>query len=662
MNGTAEQHAIAVARALVMDAVQQAGNGHPGAAISLAPTAYALWTHTLRFDPDHPDWPNRDRFVLSNGHASALLYSVLHLTGYDLGMGDLKQLRQFGSRTPAHPEYRLTVGVDTTTGPLGQGVATAVGMAIGERYLEQQFAGYPGLVDFRTWSIVGDGCLEEGLSSEACSLAGHLGLGKLNVIYDDNEISIDGETNLAFSEDVRERFESYGWQVLEVADGNDGEALRASFDVAKAEVQRPSLIIVRTAIAYGAPKLQGSAATHGSPLGAEEIRGAKQFYGLDPDQDFAVSDEDYQQWRAAVDSHRAEYQDWLEIERQMLDGGRKDAAMWQRLRDQSTPDGALDAVRQAGAALSGDYPVRQMSGFVLQTVADRFSEVIGGSADLTGPTNSQIDGAEVFTREHAGRQIHFGIREHVMAAAGNGLALLGLRPFVATFLAFSDYQRPAIRLAALMGLPTTFVLTHDAITATGDGPTHQPVEQLISLRAMPNINVWRPGTGAEVGAAWASALEQAVTPTALCLSRSTVLAEVGSDKADDAARGGYVLSEAAAGKPEAVIIATGSEIGISLEAQRMLAEQGVNARVVSLPCWEVFEQQDVAYKDGVLPGGIPRVSVEAGSALGWCRYVAPNGSSVAIDTFGACGQGDDVMAHFGFTAANVADHVLTALR
>lgn len=651
-------------RVLAMDAVQKANSGHPGAPMGLAPVAYVLWTRYLRHNPANPDWIDRDRFVLSAGHASMLLYSLLYLTGYDLSLDDIKAFRQWGSRTPGHPERGATPGVETTTGPLGQGFGNAVGMALTERFLADRFNrdGHT-VVDHWTYVIASDGDMMEGVTSEAASLAGHLRLGKLIVFYDDNRITIEGTTGLAFSEDVCRRFEAYGWHVQSVGDANDLGAIGAAIEAAQAETQRPSLIRVRSHIAYGSPNKQDSSDAHGAPLGLDEVRLTKQRLGWPEEPAFYVPEEALARWRAAGQRGKALEAEWR---------GRWDAYR------RAYPDLAADledalqgALPRGWESLVPEFPpsasiaTRTASGAVLNAIAPRLPLLLGGSADLAPSTETYLKHyGDISGEDVSGRNLHFGIREHAMGAVLNGMAVHGgVIPYGGTFLVFSDYMRPAIRVACLMGVHVIYVFTHDSVGLGEDGPTHQPIEQLAALRAIPNLTVIRPADANETAVAWRLAIESK-TPVALALTRQKVpvLDRTRYAGAEGLLRGAYVLSEAPGGRPEAIIIATGSEVQVALAAQELLAGEGVAARVVSMPSWELFEAQPRVYQEQVLPPMVPaRVAVEAASPMGWERYVGSQGQVVAIDRFGASAPGATVLAKFGFTPENVARHVLMSM-
>jgi transketolase len=652
-DATLTRRAVNAIRALTIDATQEAGDGHPGMPMGAAAMGYALFRHAMVHDPVAPSWWNRDRYVQSAGHGSMLQYALLHLTGYDLSMDDLRGYRQWGSRTPGHPEVHHTPGVETTTGPLGQGISTAVGMALAEAHLAARYNRDDlRVVDHATYVIASDGDLMEGVASEACSLAGHLGLGKLVVLYDDNEISIDGGTEITFSEDVPARFRAYGWHVQSVADGNDVDALLHALAQARAVGDRPSLIAVRTTIGYGAPRLAGTSKVHGSPLGAEVAAATKAALEVDWPA-FTVPDDVLAHYRqAAVDgaeAHAAWRATWSAYEAAHPDLA---AELARVMHGELPADFADDLPTWAvgGAAVA----TRKASQSVLHALAQRLPELVGGSADLAGSNFTDLPGERAMAKgDYAGRTIHFGVREHAMAAIANGLALHGgVRPFVATFLVFADYLRPALRLAALMRQPVVYVLTHDSIGLGGDGPTHQPIETLASLRAIPDLVVFRPADANETAQAWVAALRRRDGPTVLALTRQSVpnLA-VPAGVVD---RGGYVA--AGDGDADVALIATGSEVGVALAARERLAAEGVRARVVSLPSLERFEEQDADYRASVLPPTLrARVVVEAAASFGWHRYAGEQGEIVAIDRFGASAPGDVVLRKFGFTAERVAE-------
>jgi transketolase len=650
-------------RFLSVDAVEKAKSGHPGTPMEAAPAAYALWTRFLRHSPANPQWPNRDRFILSAGHASMLLYSLLHLTGYDVTLDDIKNFRQWKSRTPGHPEVGITPGVETTTGPLGQGFGNGVGMAIAERYLAARFnrPGFP-LVDYLIYAFVSDGDVMEGVASEAASLAGHLQLGKLKYVYLDNHITIEGDTSLAFSEDVAKRFEAYGWQVVRVADANDLSALAKAFETVRGQTRQPSLIILRTHIAFGSPNKQDTAEAHGAPLGPEETVLTKKALGWPTEPAFYVPEEARAHFRQAVDRGRRLEEEWSALLDRYRAAHPDLAAAWDGLHDMSKGDWKKHLpVFPAGEKIA----TREASGKVINALAPHLPALIGGSGDLA-PSNSTLikDGGSFSAANPAGRNLHFGVREHAMGAALNGLALTrGIIPYGGTFLIFSDYMRPSIRLAALSDLGVIYVMTHDSVGLGEDGPTHQPVEQLAALRAIPNLVVIRPADAAETAAAWRAAIERRHGPTLLALTRQKVpaLDRAKLAPADGLLRGGYVLSDARDFR--VILIATGSEVHVALAAQAKLAEKGVAARVVSLPSWELFEQQSAAYKDEVLPPGVrARVVVEAGCSLGWHRYAGPGGRLVTLDRFGASAPGDVALQNLGFNPDNVVENALAALK
>ncbi|HWD08806.1 MAG TPA: transketolase [Actinomycetota bacterium] len=655
---------INTVRTLAMDAVEKANSGHPGAPMGLAPAAYVLWTKFLKHNPANPKWVNRDRFVLSAGHASMLIYSLLYLTGYGLTLDDIKQFRQWGSLTPGHPEYGHTVGVETTTGPLGQGFGTGVGMAIAEKILSERF-NKPGhaLVDHYTYAICSDGDMMEGISHEAASLAGHLRLGKLIYLYDANQITIDGSTDLAFTENVGRQFEGYEWHVAHVADGNDLGALTEAISAAQSD-PRPSLIILRTHIGYGAPNKQDSASSHGAALGPDEVAGAKIRLGWDPERFFYVPDAALEAWRLAGPRGAAFEADWNALLQRYTADFPDDAAEFDRVLAGRLPDG-WDA--DLPTIASGGKPVatRTASNQAINAIAPHVPELIGGSADLTGSNLTAIKDAEVMGPGTGGRYLHYGVREHAMACAMNGMGLHGgVRPYGGTFLIFSDYMRPAVRLAALMKAPTIFVYSHDSIGQGQDGPTHQPVEHLASLRAMPNMVVIRPADANEAVEAWRYTMSHTGGPVALVLTRQNVpvLDRSTLAPASGLHKGAYTLYEPPAANggspvPDVIIIATGSEVFISVDAAGRLASDGIRARVVSMPSWELFARQPQSYRDEVLPPAVTaRLSVECLSIFGWERWVGERGASIGLDHYGASAPGEVVLREFGFTAENVAAH------
>jgi transketolase len=649
--------AIDTIRTLSIDAVQKANSGHPGAPMGAAPMAYVLWTRFLRHSPTHPDWPDRDRFVLSAGHASMLLYSLLHLTGYQVSLEDLQQFRQWGSITPGHPEYGLTPGVEATTGPLGQGFANAVGMAIAERRLAAEF-NRPGhkVVDHWTYAIASDGDLQEGIASEAASLAGHLQLSKLVVLYDDNHVQLDGPTSMAFSEDVTKRFQAYRWRTQRVTDGNDIGAIEAAIEAARLD-ETPTLIAVQTHIGYGSPNKHDSQKAHGSPLGPDEVRLTKLAYGWDPDRSFYVPDEARDHFRTAIHEGAAQVEDW-EAAFALYAASYPEAAHEFRRRIARELPGGWDADLKIYGA-DGEFATRNASQDAIQTLAPRLPELFGGSADLSESNLTDIKGEPDFSLEEPGRNLRFGVREHGMGGITNGLAYHGgFIPYCATFLTFSDYMRGSVRLASLSGLHVIYVWTHDSVGLGEDGPTHQPVEQYAALRAMPNLYFVRPGDANETTAAWALAIERRDGPVALALTRQKLptLAGTAELAREGVARGGYVLREASGGSPELIMIGTGSELQLAFAAAEALEAEGIPTRVVSMPCWERFDLQDQAYRDAVLPPAVrKRVSVEVGVSLGWERWVGDEGAIIGLDHYGASAPAGTIFEKFGFTAERVTD-------
>lgn len=646
-----------------MDAVEQANSGHPGTPMALAPVAYLLWTRHLKHSPRHPDWPDRDRFVLSCGHASMLLYGLLHLTGYDLSLDDIRQFRQWGSRTPGHPERGHTAGVETTTGPLGQGIGTAVGMAMAERFLGAAFNrdGEP-LVEHRTWVLASDGDLMEGVASEAASLAGHLRLGKLTVIYDDNRITIDGRTDLSFSEDVGGRFEAYGWRVLRVDDGNDLSAIDAALSDAAGQAERPTLIVLRTIIADPAPTKRDTPGAHGAPLGAEEIRKTKAILGW-PDEPFFVPDAARADMGAVATRGAEAESDWNRLHAEYRAAHPTEAERFRQWMAGELPEGWDTKLPVFGMDAKA-VETRKASAAALKVLAAALPNLVGGSADLAGSTGTAHGLGGDFGPGQSGQTVHWGIREHAMAACMNGMAAHGgVRPFGSTFLVFSDYMKPAIRLAALMGLPVIYLGTHDSIGVGEDGPTHQPIEQLAMLRAIPNVVVFRPGDANETVEAWRAAVLRREGPTILALTRQKlpVLDRSTLGAAAGVHRGGYVLFDPPGGI-QAIAMATGSELSVAVDAARLLAKDGVRVRVVSLPSWELFAAQPQAYRDSVLPPAVhARVSVEAATSFGWHRWLGEAGEAVSLDHFGASAPGERLFDEFGFSAAHVADTIRRVL-
>jgi len=650
-------------RMLSVDGVQKANSGHPGTPMGLAPAAYTLWTHFLKHNPADPTWPDRDRFVLSCGHASMLLYSLLYLTGYDVPLEELQQFRQWESKTPGHPEHGLTPGVETTTGPLGQGFGNAVGMAIAERFLAELF-NRPGhtIVDHYTYGLCSDGDLMEGVSHEAASLAGHLGLGKLIFIYDDNHITIEGDTELAFSEEVGHRFEAYGWHVQRV-DGNNLPQMREALNNARAETLRPSIIIARTHIAEGSPNKHDTAGAHGSPLGLEEVKLTRQNLGW-PDQDFYVPAEALAHFRQAIERGKAAQADWQRRFEAYSAAYPDLAALWKTVMSGDLPEG-WDAEIPVFKADDPPAATRVSSGKVINAIAAKLPTLIGGAADLAPSTDTLMKGIADYGTQSAGRNMHFGVREHGMGSALNGMALHGgVIPYGATFLIFSDYMRPAIRLACLMGQRVIYVFTHDSIGLGEDGPTHQPVEQLSALRAIPNISVIRPCDGNETAEAWRAALTRRDGPTALVLTRQNVPQLDRSEYAPASGlqRGAYILADAPDGQPDIILMASGSEVSLITGAAKQLAGQGIHARVVSMPSMELFNRQPQEYRDSVLPPTVTkRLAVEAAAPMSWYRYVGLEGDVVGVERFGASAPYKTLMEKYGLTVENVTARALRLL-
>ncbi len=651
---TLEQLCINTIRTLAMDGVQKANSGHPGTPMALAPLAYLLWTRIMRYNPRNPQWLNRDRFILSAGHASMLQYSILHLTGYDLSLDDLKNFRQWESRTPGHPEHGVTAGVETTTGPLGQGFANGVGMAIAQRFQASRFNRPDHTVlDHYIYAIASDGDLMEGVASEAASLAGFLKLGKLIYFYDDNHITIEGNTDLAFGEDVGRRFEGYHWHVQHVADANDLNALEQATSTAQAETERPSLIIVRSHIGFGSPHKQDSSKAHGEALGVEEIVLTKRNLGWPSEESFYEPEEAVAYFRQAIQRGAALEQAWNEQYKGYSAAYPELATQWEAERAGKLQEGWDSAIPtfKAGEAMAS----RVASSKVLNALAPNLPNLIGGSADLAPSTNTNMNGQGDFGPESNGRNMHFGIREHGMGAILNGMALYGgLLPFGATFLIFSDYMRPPIRLASIMNLKTIYVFTHDSIGVGEDGPTHQPIEQVAVLRAIPGVTVLRPGDANETAEAWRIAVTHA-GPVAIALTRQPLPTQDRSvmASASNVAKGAYVLSDSDS-VPQLILIATGSELSLAVDAAQKLRQEGVSVRVVSMPSWELFEEQSAEYKETVLPKSVQaRIAIEAASPMGWERYTGANGATVTLNHFGASAPGQTLFQKFGFTVENV---------
>lgn len=656
-----EELAVNTIRLLAVDGVEAANSGHPGLPMGGAPMAHTLWTRFLRHSPGNPSWPDRDRFVLSAGHGSMLLYAVLHLCGYDLSLDDLKNFRQWGSKTPGHPEYGHTVGVETTTGPLGQGFANAVGMAIAERRLAAEFnkPGFP-IVDHYTYVYTGDGCMMEGISAEAASLAGHLKLGRLICLYDDNQITIDGGTEVSFTEDVGKRFEAYGWHVQKVADGTDLEAIAAAIAEAKQVNDRPSLILVRTAIGYGSPNKQGSAEAHGAPLGKDEVRLTKEKLGWPPERDFYVPEDVRDHFAQVKEKLEAARQEWDKLFAAYRAQYPQEAARWDAWHSHEVPD----ELAADPALWQFDKPAatRASSGQVMQILAKYLPNLVGGSADLNASTKTYLKGLGDFQAgQYNGNNVFFGVREHAMGALVNGMCLHGgLRPYASTFFVFVDYMKPAVRLAALMGLPVVYVFTHDSIGVGEDGPTHQPIEHLANLRSIPNLHVLRPADGRETAAAWLFAVKRTDGPTALILTRQNLPQYRGTGM--EALKGAYILEREEGNIPDVILIAGGSEVELAVKAKEYLRVQNVQARVVSMMSWELFAAQPAAYQEQVLPAAVKkRLAIEAGHPMGWERYTGAEGEVLGIDHFGASAPGEVLMEKFGFTVENVVARALKLL-
>ncbi len=653
-------------RTLSMDAIQKANSGHPGAPMGLAPAAYVLWTRVLKHNPTNPDWLDRDRFVLSGGHASMLLYSLLYLTGYSLGLEDIKNFRQWGSKTPGHPEFGHTQGVETTTGPLGQGVANGVGMAMAERHLASRF-NRPGheIVNHFTYIICGDGDMMEGITSEAASLAGHLGLGRLICIYDDNNISIEGKTDITFSEDVATRFKAYNWQVLTIEDGNDTDAILTTLNAAKSETGKPSLIILKTHIAYGSPNKQDTADAHGAPLGAEEIRLTKECLQWNNEEPFCVPEEALTHFRKCLEIGKNSENEWKQKFQVYKESHPELTDQWVNAMSGFLPEGWDSEIP---LFYSKDTPMatRAASGKVLNAIAKKLPTLIGGSADLAPSNKTYLEFSHEFQKNsYDGRNIRFGVREHAMGGIMSGMFLHnGLRPYGGTFLVFADYIRPSIRVASLMKLPLIYIFTHDSIAVGEDGPTHQPIEQIASLRIIPNLTVIRPADANETADAWRQAIKTSDGPVALILSRQKlpILDRVDADNTNNLSNGAYVIKDCI-GQPDIILIATGSEVHIAIEAGNILAEKGISARIISMPSWELFEKRSESYKKTILPPNITsRIAIEAGHTIGWRKYVGDKGAIIGINHFGSSAPGATTMKKFGFTAEKIVEKALDLLK
>lgn len=651
------QKAVNALRILSADQVQKANSGHPGLPLGAAPIAYSLWANNMNHNPKNPNWENRDRFILSAGHGSSLLYSLLHMFGYGLSLEDLKSFRQFGSLTPGHPEYKHTAGVESTTGPLGAGVSTAVGMAMAEAHLAAKFNkdGYP-IVDHYTYALTGDGCLMEGVAYEALSLAGTLKLDKLIVLYDSNRITIEGDTDLAFTEDVAARFEAFGYHVQLVEDGNDLDALNAAIAKAKADKERPSLIICKTQIGYGCPAKVGKASAHGEPLGEDNIVELRKFLGWENQTAFEVDAEIYDHYKALAEEGAKKEEAWKAMFAEYATKYPEDARLWDEYFAKPDVQKIIDS-EEYWAHEDKAMATRAVSGDIINKLKDVYPNLVGGSADLAPSNKTEMKGQGYFSAtDRSGRNIHFGVREMAMTAITNGIYLHGgLNPYCATFFVFSDFMKPMIRLSSLMGLPVTFVLTHDSIGVGEDGPTHEPIEQLAMLRSIPNINVFRPADYTETAAAWASAIGSEATPTAIVLTRQNLPQLEGSSK--EAFKGGYILAEATnKDKIDLIIMASGSEVELALGAKEELEKEGKSVRVVSVPCMDIFETQSPEYIEEVLPSAVrTRLAVEAANPMPWYKYIGLDGDVVAMNSFGASAPAKVLFDHFGFTVANVVD-------
>ena len=648
-------------RVLSADAVQKANSGHPGLPLGAAAIGYELWANHMNHNPKNPNWENRDRFVLSGGHGSTLLYSLLHLFGYGLTLDDLKNFRQWGSKTPGHPEYGVTTGVEASTGPLGAGMAMAVGMAMAETHLAATFnkEGYP-VVDHYTYVLGGDGCMMEGINYEAFSLAGTLKLNKLIVLYDSNKISIEGNTDIAFTEDVPARFKAMGFKVLEVKDGNDISEIGKAIEEAKADKESPSFIKINTKIGFGSPK-EGSADVHGAPLGADNIIAMKKTLGWPSEEPFFVPDEVYENYKAKAENLAKKEEEWNKLFKEYCEKFPEMKTLWDEYKDETKAGKLLDD-EDFWSYDEKDDATRNLSGKVLNKLSAKLPTLFGGSADLAPSNKSYVNGAGDYSAEnYAGRNVHFGVRELAMTGIGNGLVLHGLKAYVSTFFVFSDYVKPMARLASLMEIPLTFILTHDSIGVGEDGPTHEPIEQLAEFRAMPNFNVFRPADATETIAAWYSAVTSKETPTALVLTRQNLPQLAGSSK--EALKGGYVVADSSKETPDAIIIASGSEVSLSIEAKEVIAKEGVDVRVVSMPCMDIFEKQSLEYKEKVLPKSVrARVAVEALSEFGWGKYVGLDGKTVCLDRFGASAPAGVLFKEFGFTVDNVVKAVKEVIK
>jgi len=662
MTKNIENLSINTVRTLAIDAIENANSGHPGLPMGAAPMAYTLWTDFMNHNPKNSKWFNRDRFVLSAGHGSMLLYALLHLSGYDVRLDDIKAFRQWNSRTPGHPEVHYTDGVEATTGPLGQGIAMSVGMAMAEAHLAAKFNKDDfSIVDHYTYALVSDGDLMEGISHEAASLAGHLGLGKLIALYDSNDISLDGDLNRSFSDNTEKRFKAYGWQVLRVEDGNDVNELRNAIKEAKANIDQPTLIEVKTVIGYGSPNKSAKADSHGAPLGVDEVKLTKEFYNW-THEDFHIPEEVYADFKEKIADQGEEAESkWNQLLAQYKEKYPKIASEFERAMNGELPVN-WDKDLPGYEAGKDKLATRASSGEVLNAIAKAVPNFFGGSADLAGSNKTTIKNEEDFSRKnYAGRNVWFGVREHAMGAALNGMALHGgLKVYAGTFFVFSDYLRPAIRLSSIMHTPVTYVFTHDSIAVGEDGPTHEPVEHLASLRAMPGLSLIRPADGNETQAAWRLALESKDQPTALVLTRQGLPTLEGTKELayEGVKKGGYVISKGDKETPDALLLATGSEVQLAVASQKALKEKGIDVNVVSIPSWDRFNAQDDSYKDQVIPRNVKkRVAIEMASSFGWERYVGDSGKVLGIDKFGASAKGEKVIEEYGFTVENVVKHV-----
>ena len=657
-NSKIDTMSVNAIRVLAADAVQKANSGHPGLPLGSAAMTYELWAKHMNHNPKNPQWSNRDRFVLSGGHGSTLLYSLLHLFGYGLTVEDLKQFRQMGSLTPGHPEYRHTAGVEATTGPLGAGMAMAVGMAMAEAHLAAVFnkEGFP-VVDHYTYVLGGDGCMMEGISSEAFSLAGTWGLNKLIVLYDSNQISIEGSTDIAFTENVQKRMEAFGFQTITVEDGNDLEAIGKAIEEAKADTKRPSFLTIKTQIGYGCPAKQGKASAHGEPLGVENVAAMKENLGWPSQEPFYVPEEVYAHYKQLVEDKTEVEEKWNQLFAEYCKKYPEQKELWEQYYNEDVSKEIYDCEEYWAYEEKPDA-TRSLSGKQIQKIKGLFPNLIGGAADLSPSTKTYMNGIGDFSKEnYAGRNLHFGVRELAMSAIGNGIMLHGgLRAFVSTFFVFSDYTKPMARLSAIMGLPLTYVFTHDSIGVGEDGPTHEPIEQLAMLRSLPNFHVFRPADAMETAAAWYSAVTSKRTPTALVLTRQNLPQLAGSSK--EALKGGYILEDSTKAVPDAILIASGSEVELALGARAELAKDGIDARVVSMPCMDLFEEQTAEYQESVLPKAVrKRVVIEALSDFGWGKYVGLDGGYVTMHGFGASAPAKQLFEKFGFTVEHVVSVV-----